>query len=260
MSKIIAITNQKGGVGKTTTTLNLGSALVNFEKKVLLIDLDPQANLTTSLGFDPDELNYTITGLINNKLESFKYKVEPKYILQTNEGTDLLASDIELSGIESKMDRVLKREGILCALIQDIYVNYDYILIDCPPSLGLLTINALVASDGVIIPVQTQYFAMKGMEKLIEVISEIKSLINDRLNIMGILFTMFNKSTNLSKQVIQTIKDEYSDSIKIFESIIHSATKAAESPIFGQSIFKYYKNSEVAKDYEVLAKEVLNYE
>ncbi|MBP1926750.1 chromosome partitioning protein [Sedimentibacter acidaminivorans] len=260
MCKVIAIANQKGGVGKTTTAISLGISLSRLKQKVLLIDLDGQANLTMSLGYEPDELNNTITNLIENRINDYNYKIDTeKYFIET-EGIYLLPSDIGLSSIEVKMLNTLNRENILKNIIKDFKDMFDFILIDCLPLLGNLTINALAASDSVIIPVQSQYLSMRGMEQLMQTIIGIKAQINPNLEIEGILLTMYDKRTNLSKEVFDEIYETYGDYINVFENAITISTKIAEAPSQGVSIFTYNPNSEVAKSYELLAREVLNNE
>lgn len=261
MNKVIAIANQKGGVGKTTTAISLGISLSKFNKKVLLVDLDGQANLTMSLGYDPDELENTITNLIENRIKDYNYKIEKdRYVIRTEESVNLLPADIGLSSIEVKMLNTINRENILKNIIRDLRSDYDYIIIDCLPSLGNLTINALVASDSVIIPVQAQYLSLKGMEQLLETIQGVKAQINTNLQIEGVLLTMYDKRTNLSKEVFKTINDAYGNFINIFRNVISVSTKIAEAPSQGVSIFKYKPKSEVARSYELLAKEVINNE
>ena len=261
MSKVIAIANQKGGVGKTTTAISLGISLSKFNKKVLLVDLDGQANLTMSLGYDPDELENTITNLIENRIKDYNYKIEKdRYFIRTEESVNLLPADIGLSSIEVKMLNTINRENILKNIIRDFRIDYDYIIIDCLPSLGNLTINALVAADSVNIPVQSQYLSLKGMEQLLETIQGIKAQINPSLEVEGILLTMYDKRTNLSKEVLESVRETYGNYIKVFNNVISVSTKIAEAPSQGVSIFKYQPKNEVARSYELLAKEVINNE
>ncbi len=227
---------------------------------MLLIDLDGQANLTMSLGFEPDELHYTITSIIQNRINDYNYNIEKSKYLIKAEGIYLLPADIGLSSIEVKMLNTFNRENILKNIIQDFKDDYDFILIDCLPSLGSITINALVAADSVIIPVESQYLSMRGMEQLLETVQGVKAQINPDLNIEGILLTKYDKRTNLSKEVFEAIKEVYSQYIRIFENPINTSTKIAEAPSQGVSIFKYQPNSEAAKSYELLAKEVINNE
>ncbi len=258
MSKVIAIANQKGGVGKTTTAISLGISLSRLNKKVLLVDLDGQANLTMSLGYDPDKLDNTITDLLESRIKDYNFKInKEKYILEI-EGINLLPADIGLSGIEVKMLNTLNRESILKNIIREFKNDYDYILTDCSPSLGNITINALVAADSVIIPVQSQYLSLKGMEQLLETVQGVKAQINPDLEIEGILLTMFDKRTNLSKEVLESVKETYENYINIFRNVISVSTKIAEAPSQGISIFKYQPKSEVARSYELLAKEVID--
>ena len=260
MCKVIAIANQKGGVGKTTTTINLGVALVENNKKVLLIDLDAQANLTIGLGFNPDEIEHTIAKLIDIKVSNYNYVVErEKFILQT-EGVDIIPSDIRLSSTETRILNIINRESILKNIISGLKNDYDYILIDCLPSLGTLNINALVAADSVIIPVQAQYFSMRGMEQLLQSIVNVKAQINSKLNVEGLLITMYDKRTNLSKEVKKILHEIYSGEINNFDTMINISTKVAEAPSEGKSIFAYYHDSEVANNYRQLAKEVIRNE
>lgn len=260
MCKVIAIANQKGGVGKTTTAISLGISLAKLNKKVLLIDLDGQANLTISLGYDPDELDNTITNLIGNRINDYNFKIEKEMYILEVEDVNLLPADIGLSGIEVKMLNTLNRENILKNIIRDLRSDYDYIIIDCLPSLGNLTINALVAADSVIIPVQSQYLSLKGMEQLLETIRGVKTQINPDLQIEGILLTMYDKRTNLSKEVLEAVNNTYGKHINIFKNVISVSTKIAEAPSQGVSIFTYQPNNEAAKSYELLAKEVINNE
>jgi chromosome partitioning protein len=211
-----------------------------------------------SLGYDPDDLDNTITNLIENRIKDYCCIVEKeKYIINTEEGINFLPADIGLSGIEVKMLNTLNRENILKNILQDIGEDYDYILIDCLPSLGMLTINALAAADSVIIPVQSQYLSMRGMEQLLDTVQGVKTQINPDLKIEGILITMYDKRTNLSKEVHEAIKSVYEQHVRVFDNYIPISTKIAEAPSQGISIFKYHPSSEAAKAYELLAKEVL---
>lgn len=260
MCKVIAIANQKGGVGKTTTTINLGVALVKNRKKVLLIDLDGQANLTIGLGFNPDEIEYTISQLIDNKINNYNYVIDREKFILNSEGVDIIPSDIRLSSTETKILNVINRESILKNIIESLKSDYDYILIDCLPSLGTLNINALVVADSVIIPVQAQYFSIRGMEQLLQSIMNVKAQINSKLVVEGLLITMFDKRTNLSKEVKKVVQEIYSDEINVFNTMINISTKIAEAPSEGKSIFEYYPDSEVANNYKQLAIEVIGNE
>ncbi len=260
MCKVIAVTNQKGGVGKTTTTINLGVALARLGKRVLEIDLDAQSNLTIGLGFNPDEIEYTISKLINEKANNYNYSIDKEKFILSSEGVDIIPSDILLSSIETKLLNVMNRESILKNIISSFKNDYDYILIDCLPSLGTLNINALVAADSVIIPVQAQYYSIRGMEQLLQSIVNVKEQINQKLHIEGLLITMYDKRTNLSKEVRKTLQEIYSVEINTFDTMINISTKIAEAPSQGKSIFSYQPNSEVANNYEQLAGEVINNE
>jgi len=256
MTKIIGIVNQKGGVGKTTTAINLGIGLQKLNKKVLLVDLDSQANLTIGMGFNPEKIAETIADIIYKKISDDSIKIDRHNYILTKEDVDIIPSDMKLSGVENLMINAMNRENILKNILEDIGQDYDYILIDCLPSLGMLTINALTAADSVIIPVQAQFYSLKGMEQLMNTVSKIKRQINKQLKIEGILITMFDKRTNLSKEVAVAVKQVYGNNIKVFESIIGVSTKAAEAPSQGMSLIKYDAKGEVAKNYEKLAKEI----
>ena len=254
--KVIAIANQKGGVGKTTTTFNLGVALKNQGKRVLVVDADPQGDLTTYMGYNESELKTTLAQLMESVIYDSQLDTR-QAILKNNEGIDLIPSDLDLSATEAMLVNAMSREITIRTILSDVKKDYDYILIDCMPSLGMLTINALACSDKVIIPVQDHFLAAKGMGHLLKTVSRVKRTINPGLEVGGILLTLVNSRTNLSKETIQDLKETYGKAIKLYISQIPLAVKTAESTSRGKSIFKYDKNSKVATAYEEFAKEVL---
>lgn len=254
--KVIAIANQKGGVGKTTTTFNLGVALKNQGKKVLVVDADPQGDLTTYMGYNESELKTTLAHLMESVIYDSQLDTK-QAILNNNEGIDLIPSDLDLSATEAMLVNAMSREVTLRTILNNVKKHYDYILIDCMPSLGMLTINALSCSDKVVIPVQDHFLAAKGMGHLLKTVSRVKRTINPNLEVGGILLTLVNKRTNLSKETIQDLKETYGRAIKLYDTQIPLAVKTAESTSRGKSIFKYDKNSKVATAYEDFAKEVL---
>lgn len=254
--KVIAIANQKGGVGKTTTTFNLGVALKNQGKKVLVVDADPQGDLTTYMGYNESELKTTLAHLMESVIYDSQLDTK-QAILNNNEGIDLIPSDLDLSATEAMLVNAMSREVTLRTILNNVKKHYDYILIDCMPSLGMLTINALSCSDKVVIPVQDHFLAAKGMGHLLKTVSRVKRTINPNLEVGGILLTLVNKRTNLSKETIQDLKETYGRAVKLYDTQIPLAVKTAESTSRGKSIFKYDKNSKVATAYEDFAKEVL---
>lgn len=257
--KTIAIANQKGGVGKTTTAVNLGIGLAQEGRKVLLIDFDAQGSLTESLGYVPDELEITIAYMLGKTMN--ERKIMPyEGILHHAEGVDLVPANIELSGMEVTLVNTMSRELILKDYLRNVKKDYDYILIDCTPSLGMLTINALAAADSVIIPVQAQYLPLKGLEQLMRTIGKVKRQLNPHLAIDGILLTMVDNRTNLSKDVSSLLRENYGEQVKIFKSEIPSSVKASETSIEGKSIYAYKPKSKVAESYRELTKEVLENE
>lgn len=257
MCKVIAIANQKGGVGKTTTTVNLGIGLVNAGKKVLLIDADSQGSLTASLGYEePDEIEVTLATNLAKVMNEEEIDMMDE-ILSHKENIDILPCNIELSGLEVSMVNVMRREYILKEYVDCLKEAYDYILIDCMPSLGMVTMNALTAADTVLIPVQAAYLPLKGLEQLIRTIGRAKKYLNPKLGFEGILITMVDKRKNFAKDISEIIRSNYGQVIRTFESVIPSSVRAEEISAEGVSIFKHDPRGKVAKAYEDLAREVL---
>lgn len=254
--KVIALTNQKGGVGKTTTAVNLGVCLSKQGKKVLLVDADAQANLTMSLGYPrPDDLPISLATIMQDIIDDKPFDVQ-KGILHHSEGVDLLPSNIELSGLEVRLINAISRERVLTTCINEVKKNYDYVLIDCMPSLGMLTINALAAADSVVIPTQPHYLSAKGLELLLRSVSKVRRQINPHLRIGGILMTMVMPRTNISKEVTALVRSAYGQNIKVFDAQIPHSIRAVEATAEGKSIFAYDKGGKVAAAYEQFGKEV----
>lgn len=255
--KTIAIANQKGGVGKTTTAFSLGVALAKEGKKVLLVDTDPQGDLTTYMGFyDQENIPVTISTLLDRTMNDEDVNAE-EAILHHKEGIDLIPSNLNLSMTESDLLNAMCRENVMRNSLKDIKGNYDFVIIDCMPSLSMLTTNALSTADEVIIPVQSQYLSAKGMGNLLKTISKVKKQINRDLKVGGILLTLVDKRTNLPKTIKNELEENYGNIVKIYDTQIPIAIKTAESTSKGKSIFAYDKNSSVATAYSQFAKEVL---
>ncbi len=250
MGKVISIANQKGGVGKTTTAINLSAGLAILEYKTLLIDADPQANATSGVGFDPKNIKTSIYECIIDEVKAKDIILETK-----TPGLDLLPAHIDLVGAEIEMINLPNREKMMSKVIDQIKDDYDFVIIDCSPSLGLITINALSASDSVMVPVQCEYFALEGLGKLLSTIRIVQERLNEDLDIEGILLTMFDSRLRLAKQVVQDVRMHFEK--MVFETVIHRNTRLGEAPSFGDPIMMHDINSKGSINYLNLAREIL---
>ena len=254
---VIACVNQKGGTGKTTTCENLGAGLAMEGKKVLLVDFDPQASLTISLGNPkPEELPVTVTDMMKSVVD--EKEIRPREgILHHEEGMDLMPSSIELSGMEVSLVNTISRETVLKEYLESVKRNYDFILLDCSPSLGMLTINAMAAADTLLIPVQASYLPAKGLEQLLQTVNKVRRQINPKLKIEGILLTMVDARTNDAKEISELIRNAYGGKIKVYDTEIPRSVRASEISKEGTSIFKYDPGGKVADAYRELTREVV---
>ena len=254
---VIACVNQKGGTGKTTTCENLGAGLVMNGKKVLLVDFDPQASLSISLGYPkPEELPVTIADMMKKVVD--EKEIRPgEGILHHEEGMDLMPSSIELSGMEVALVNTISRETVLKEYLESVKRDYDFVLLDCSPSLGMLTINAMVAADTLLIPVQASYLPAKGLEQLLQTVNKVRRQINPRLKIEGILLTMVDARTNDAKEISELIRNAYGGKIKVYDTEIPRSVRASEISKEGTSIFKHDPGGKVADAYRELTREVV---
>ena len=253
---VSCVVNQKGGTAKTTTAENLGIGLAREGKKVLLVDTDPQGSLSISLGYPrPDDLETTLFDLLNKTIN--EDPIQPgEGILHQQEGVDLIPANISLAGLEVALVNTMNRERILKQFLEPVKKDYDYVLLDCMPSLGMLTVNALAAADTTLIPVQANYLSAKGLEQLLQTINKVKRQINPKLRIEGILLTMVDSRTNYAKEIAALIRDTYGGHIKVFETEIPRSVRAAEISSEGKSIFLHDPRGKVAEAYQKLTKEV----
>jgi len=256
--KVISVSNQKGGVGKTVTCVNLGIGLAREGKKVLMIDADPQGSLSISLGVqEPDKLSYSLATVMMNIINDEEFDVMDG-IVHHNEGVDLLPGNIELSGLEISLIGVISRETILKEYIDQVRAFYDYIIIDCMPSLGILTVNALACADSVLIPVQAAYLPVKGLQQLIKTIGRVRRQLNPKLQFEGILLTMVDNRTNYARDISALVYEVYSADVNVFETEIPMSVRAAEISAEGSSLYVYDPKGKAANAYHALIKEVMN--
>jgi len=251
MGKIIAIANQKGGVGKTTTSVNLAACLGVLEKKVLLIDSDPQANASSGLGIDTEKIKFSTYHLLENNCDVFE-----AITTTSSPNVDIIPANIDLVAVEIELVDVENREYMLKNSLNQVIDKYDYILIDCAPSLGLLTLNALTAADSLIIPIQCEYFALEGLGKLLNTVKSVQKIHNEELDIEGLLLTMYDSRLRLSNQVVEEVQNHFNE--MVFKTIIQRNVRLGEAPSYGESIINYDVSSKGASNYLSLAKEILS--
>lgn len=260
MTRVIAIANQKGGVGKTTTTLNLGAALAELGRRVLIVDLDQQGSLTMSAGLDPDTLDQTIYNVLSSHADPKEKKPMPasKVIHQPDSvpNLQLIPANIELAALDLELTRAYNRESVLKRALQPVKAEYDYILLDCPPSLGLLVVNALSAADEVLIPLQADYLATKGVKLLLDSIEAVTAQLNPTLRIAGIVLTLADIRTAHTSQVIDLTRNSFAGNIKVFDTLVKMDVRLKEAPITGQSVLQYDTKSKAATAYRELAQEL----
>lgn len=251
MGRIIAVANQKGGVGKTTTAINLSSCLAAMGKKVLAVDMDPQGNMTSGLSVDKDEVEYTVYDLIIGEAD-----IEQVLVKDVFENLDVMPTSIDLSAAEIELIDIENKEYILRDEVHKVRDNYDFIIIDCPPSLSMLTINAMTTADTVLVPIQCEYYALEGLSQLIRTIELVKERLNEKLEMEGVVFTMYDARTNLSLQVVENVKDNLNQTI--YKTIIPRNIRLAEAPSHGLPINYYDPKSSGAESYMLLADEVIH--